>query len=99
MARAAAAAGTVFCLSTLASVRPSEVSEAAPGGRRWFQLYPFRDKGITRALMEEAIGSGFEAIVVTVDAPRWRTARARSANRLQDPRGFWRAQRPGRPRL
>jgi len=70
MARAAAAAGTVMCLSTLASTRPSEVAAAAPSGRRWFQLYSFRDKGVTRALMDEAIGSGFEAIVVTVDAPR-----------------------------
>jgi isopentenyl diphosphate isomerase/L-lactate dehydrogenase-like FMN-dependent dehydrogenase len=70
MARAAAAAGTVMCLSTLATMRPSEVAEGAPAGRRWFQLYCFRDEGVTRALMEEAIGAGFEAIVVTVDAPR-----------------------------
>jgi isopentenyl diphosphate isomerase/L-lactate dehydrogenase-like FMN-dependent dehydrogenase len=70
MARAAAAAGTIMCLSTLATVRPGEVAAAAPGGRRWFQLYCFRDEGVTRALMDEAIESGFEAIVVTVDAPR-----------------------------
>ncbi len=70
MARAAARAGTVMCLSTLATVRPSEVAAGAPAGRRWFQLYCFRDEGVTRALMEEAIGAGFEAIVVTVDAPR-----------------------------
>jgi 4-hydroxymandelate oxidase len=69
MARAAAAAGTVMCLSTLATVRPSEVAAEAPPGRRWFQLYCFEDRGVTRALMDEAIGSGFEAIVVTVDAP------------------------------
>ncbi len=69
MARAAATAGTVMCLSTLATMRPSEVALAAPGGRRWFQLYSFRDIGVTRALIEEAVGSGFEAIVVTVDAP------------------------------
>jgi isopentenyl diphosphate isomerase/L-lactate dehydrogenase-like FMN-dependent dehydrogenase len=70
MARAAAAAGTVMCLSTLATVRPSEVAAAAPGGRRWFQLYCFRDEAVTKALVDEAIDSGFEAIVVTVDAPR-----------------------------
>ena len=70
MARAAAAAGTVMCLSTLATVRPSEMAEEAPGGRRWFQLYCFRDDGITGALIEEAIDRGFEAIVITVDAPR-----------------------------
>jgi isopentenyl diphosphate isomerase/L-lactate dehydrogenase-like FMN-dependent dehydrogenase len=70
MARAAAAAGTVMCLSTLATSRPSEVATAAPGGRRWFQLYCFRDEGVTRALLDEAVDSGFEAIVVTADAPR-----------------------------
>jgi isopentenyl diphosphate isomerase/L-lactate dehydrogenase-like FMN-dependent dehydrogenase len=69
MARAAAAAGTVMCLSTLASARPGEVAAAAPGGRHWFQLYPFKDAAVTDALVEEAVDSGFEAIVVTVDAP------------------------------
>jgi isopentenyl diphosphate isomerase/L-lactate dehydrogenase-like FMN-dependent dehydrogenase len=70
MARAAEAAGTVMCLSTLATARPGEVAAAAPGGHHWFQLYSFRDKAITQALMDEAIESGFEAIVITVDAPR-----------------------------
>jgi isopentenyl diphosphate isomerase/L-lactate dehydrogenase-like FMN-dependent dehydrogenase len=70
MARAAAAEGTVMCLSALATRRPRSVAEAAPGGRRWFQLYCFRDRGITRALIDEAVDSGYEAIVVTVDAPR-----------------------------
>lgn len=70
MARAAAAAGTVMCLSTLATMRPRPVAEAAPEGRRWFQLYCFQDEGVTRALVEEACECGYEAIVVTVDAPR-----------------------------
>lgn len=69
MARAAAAAGTAMCLSTLATTRPSELAAAAPAGRRWFQLYCFRDEAVTRALTEEAVESGYEAIVVTVDAP------------------------------
>lgn len=70
MARAAAAVGTVMCLSTLATMRPRPVAGAAPGGRRWFQLYCFQDEGVTRALVEEAVGCSYEAIVVTVDAPR-----------------------------
>jgi isopentenyl diphosphate isomerase/L-lactate dehydrogenase-like FMN-dependent dehydrogenase len=69
MARAAAAFGTVMCLSTLATATPTEVAAAAPGGRRWFQLYPFKDAAVTRALMEEAVAAGFEAVVLTVDAP------------------------------
>lgn len=70
MARAAASAGTVMCLSTLATMRPRPVAEAAPDGRRWFQLYCFQDEGVTRALIDEACECNYEAIVVTVDAPR-----------------------------
>jgi isopentenyl diphosphate isomerase/L-lactate dehydrogenase-like FMN-dependent dehydrogenase len=69
MAAGAAEAGTVMCLSTLSNTRPAEVAAAAPAGRHWFQLYPFQDEGVTRALMEEAIEAGFEAVVVTADAP------------------------------
>jgi isopentenyl diphosphate isomerase/L-lactate dehydrogenase-like FMN-dependent dehydrogenase len=70
MARAAAAAGTAMTLSTLATSRPREVAEGAPAGPRWFQLYCFRDRGVTRALIDEAVESGFDAILLTVDAPR-----------------------------
>jgi 4-hydroxymandelate oxidase len=69
MARAAAAAGTIMCLSTIATARPSEIAAAAPGAPRWFQLYCFRDRGVTDALLAEAVESKFEAIVLTVDAP------------------------------
>jgi isopentenyl diphosphate isomerase/L-lactate dehydrogenase-like FMN-dependent dehydrogenase len=70
MARAAASAGTLMILSTLATSTPAEVAAAAPGGPRWFQLYCFRDRGITRSLMEQAEEAGFLAIALTVDAPR-----------------------------
>jgi isopentenyl diphosphate isomerase/L-lactate dehydrogenase-like FMN-dependent dehydrogenase len=70
MARAAAAAGTIMCLSTIASSRPSEVAAGAPAAPRWFQLYCFSDRGVTRALIDEAVESGFDAIALTVDAPR-----------------------------
>ena len=70
MARAAAAAGTIFTLSTLATSRPREVVAASPAAPRWFQLYVLRDRGVSRALMDEAVECGFDAIVLTVDAPR-----------------------------
>ena len=69
MARAAADAGTVMCLSSLTSTRPAEVAEAAPGGKRWMQVYLFRDRGLTRAMVEEAAEAGYEALLLTVDAP------------------------------
>src|SRR3954469_17216125 len=70
MARAAAAAGTIYCLSTLATSRPSAVAAAAPPAPRWFQVYCFRDRGVTEALVDEAVEHGFDALVLTVDAPR-----------------------------
>jgi isopentenyl diphosphate isomerase/L-lactate dehydrogenase-like FMN-dependent dehydrogenase len=68
-ARAAAAADTVMCLSTIATATPAEVAEAAPGAPRWFQLYWFRDEGVTRALVDQALDSDFRALVLTIDAP------------------------------
>jgi isopentenyl diphosphate isomerase/L-lactate dehydrogenase-like FMN-dependent dehydrogenase len=68
-ARAAGAAGTIFCLSTLATSRPAEIAAEAPDSERWFQVYCFRDRGVTRALVQEAFDSGFSALVLTVDAP------------------------------
>jgi 4-hydroxymandelate oxidase len=68
-ARAAARAGTVMCLSTIATSTPAEVADAAPSGRRWFQVYVFRDRGVTRSFVEQAVERGYEALVLTVDAP------------------------------
>ena len=70
MARAAAAVGTLMCLSTMATATPAEVAAAAPDAPRWFQLYVFRDRGITRTLVEQAAEHGYGAIMLTVDAPR-----------------------------
>jgi isopentenyl diphosphate isomerase/L-lactate dehydrogenase-like FMN-dependent dehydrogenase len=70
MARAAAAVGTAMCLSTIATSRPREVCAEAPAAPRWFQLYCFSDRGITRSLIDEAVECGFDAIALTVDAPR-----------------------------
>lgn len=69
MARGAAAAGTVMCLSTLGGASPAELAEAAPGARQWFQLYWSRDRGFTQSLVEAAAAAGFEAILLTVDLP------------------------------
>ena len=68
-ARAAAAAGTVMTLSTIATAAPTEVAEAAPGGPRWFQIYWFKDEGVTRSLIEQAVAADFQALVLTIDAP------------------------------
>ena len=68
-ARAAAAAGTLICLSTIATATPAEVAAAARDAPRWFQLYVFKDWGVTTALVEQAVEAGFSALVLTADTP------------------------------
>ena len=67
-ARAAAAAGTVFTLSTGASATIEEVAEAA-SGPRWFQLYLWRDRAVVRDLIDRARAAGYTALVLTADVP------------------------------
>jgi isopentenyl diphosphate isomerase/L-lactate dehydrogenase-like FMN-dependent dehydrogenase len=69
MARGTAAAGTVVCLSTLATATIEDVAEAAPDGSRWFQLYWSSDRGVVRDLVDRAAAHGYGAIVLTVDLP------------------------------
>jgi isopentenyl diphosphate isomerase/L-lactate dehydrogenase-like FMN-dependent dehydrogenase len=70
LARAAAAAGTIYTLSSLGSMRPRELADAV-GDRspRWFQLYWSKDHGFTTELVAEAADSGFTALVLTIDLP------------------------------
>jgi 4-hydroxymandelate oxidase len=68
-ARAAAAAGIPFALSTTSTCSIEDVAEAAPDGTRWFQLYTQADRGRSRALVERAADAGYSAIVLTVDLP------------------------------
>jgi isopentenyl diphosphate isomerase/L-lactate dehydrogenase-like FMN-dependent dehydrogenase len=67
--RAARDAGAVMCLSTFSTVGAAELAEAVPDGTRWFQLYVFRDRGVTAAMVDAAEAAGFEALVLTVDLP------------------------------
>lgn len=71
-ARAATAAGTLFVLSSLSNTAMEQVF-AACSGPRWFQLYIYKDRGVTRELIQRAESAGAQAIVLTVDAPVWGT--------------------------
>jgi 4-hydroxymandelate oxidase len=68
-AQAAAATGTVMCVSTFASSGAASVAESVPEVARWFQLYALTDRGATRELIADAARLGYEALVVTVDRP------------------------------
>ena len=66
-ARAAGRFGTIFSLSTLSVASLEEVAAGAPGTPLWFQLYVFRDRELSRALVERARAAGYTALCVTVD--------------------------------
>ncbi|MEM8931594.1 MAG: alpha-hydroxy acid oxidase [Acidobacteriota bacterium] len=86
-ARAAAAAGTIFMLSTLATRSIEEVTETTDGPV-WFQLYVYKDRGATRALVERAKAAGCGAIVLTVDAQLWPHRERDERNRFHLPEGL-----------
>jgi isopentenyl diphosphate isomerase/L-lactate dehydrogenase-like FMN-dependent dehydrogenase len=67
MARAVAAAGTIMCVSTLATATFAEI--AATGVPRWFQFYVPRDEGRAAETVAEVREAGFEALVITADTP------------------------------
>lgn len=68
-ARGAARTGAGFCLSTLGTTGVRALAEGAPETNRWFQLYVFSDRGVSRELVAQAAEHGYEALVVTVDLP------------------------------
>ncbi len=68
VARAAAAAGIPYTLSTMATASIERIAREA-GGRLWFQAYIFRQRDMTLGLVERARQFGYEALMVTVDVP------------------------------
>jgi L-lactate dehydrogenase (cytochrome) len=68
-ASAAGDAGIPYTLSTMGTRSIEEVKAANPTGRNWFQLYMWKDRDRSMALVERAAAAGFEALVVTVDVP------------------------------
>ena len=67
-ARGTAAEGTIYCASTVSNCSLETIA-AASNGPRWFQLYVYRDRAITKDLVERAAAAGFGALCLTVDTP------------------------------
>ena len=86
-ARAAKAAGTLFILSSLSNTAMESVFAQA-ASPRWFQLYVYKDREITRALLRRAEAAGAEAIVLTVDAPGLGTRERDARNSFHLPDGL-----------
>ena len=87
LARAAAAFGIPYTLSTLSTTLLEDVASQA-GGRLWMQLYVMKNRAIAEDIMRRAAASGFEALLFTTDANVF-------GNREWDRRNYL---RPGRPR-
>lgn len=89
LARSARAAGVGFVQSTVSNATIEAVAES--GANHWFQLYVFRDRGASAALLQRARSAGVRALVVTVDAQlygkrAWNARLYRGENSLR-----WRA--------
>lgn len=67
--RAAEKFGIPFCLSTLGTTTIEDVVAAAPTGTSWFQLYMWKDREGSIALVERAQWAGIENLILTVNVP------------------------------
>ncbi|NWI86031.1 HAOX2 oxidase, partial [Pitta sordida] len=68
-ARAAKAMNTCYIASTYSTCTLEEISTAAPGGFRWFQLYIHRNRAASQQLVQRAEALGFQGLVLTTDVP------------------------------
>ena len=83
-ARGTAAAGTIFVASTVSNRSLEAIGDACTGPR-WFQLYVYRDKAITRDLVQRAASAGYSALCLTVDTPLAGPRERDRRNRLRMP--------------
>ena len=68
-ATAACDAGIPYTLSTMGTRSIEDVARIAPDGRIWFQLYMWKDRDRSMALVDRAKAAGFDTLVLTVDVP------------------------------
>ena len=84
--RAATACGTILAVSANSNTSFEDLAIAAPG-HLWVQLYPFRDKAMSKEWLERAKAARYEAVVVTLDS-QWPPKRERNIrNKYQRSRG------------
>lgn len=74
VARAARSLKVPMMLSTLSSYPMEDVARELGDTPRWFQLYPPKDMGLAKSLIQRAEAAGYEAIAITVDTRQigWR---------------------------
>ena len=69
VARAAARAGLPYALSTMGTTSPEDLAAGVPEVRRWFQLYLWKERESSAALIERAAAHGFDSLILTIDTP------------------------------
>jgi 4-hydroxymandelate oxidase len=74
--RAAASRGTILAVSANSNTTFEDLANATKG-HLWLQLYPFRDRALTKSWLDRAKAAGYEAIVVTLDS-QWPPKRERN---------------------
>lgn len=77
VARAAERAGIPYALSTVGTTSIPDLAAAAPGARRWFQMYLLSDRARSLRMLQAAERNGYDSLLVTVDVPV-------NGNRLRD---------------
>jgi len=58
-----------MCLSSWGTTSLEDVAESSPQGLKWFQLYVYKERKLTEALVKRAEKAGYKAIALTVDTP------------------------------
>jgi L-lactate dehydrogenase (cytochrome) len=61
--------GIPYTLSTMGTTTIEDVAAAAPGARKWFQLYLWRDRSVAKDLVQRAADAGYDTLMLTVDTP------------------------------
>ncbi|MDT7705215.1 MAG: hypothetical protein QOG20_822 [Pseudonocardiales bacterium] len=61
--------GIPYALSTMGTTTIEDVAAAAPGARKWFQLYLWRDRAVAKDLVQRAADAGYDTLMLTVDTP------------------------------
>ncbi len=75
--RSALRNGIPYALSTVGTTSIEDLAAEAPDANRWFQLYIWKDRELSKAFIEAAKRHGYQALVLTVDVPT-------AGNRLRD---------------
>jgi L-lactate dehydrogenase (cytochrome) len=66
--RAAARAGVFYSLSTMATTKIERVGDET-SGPKMFQIYLFKDQGLTADLIDRCLQAKFDALCLTIDTP------------------------------